>query len=696
VGVSRDQSRQTTINGSAILESLTRFGYRGRIDLVHPEATEIGGRKVYSSIRAIPEAPDLIVLSLSAARIPDAIEEAGAKGIRGAVVMAAGFSELGGEGEALERRMKASADRHKLRICGPNGLGYLNVTDGTYAGYFPCLSTERPRTGGLAIVTHSGAVGNSLLARAVDRGIGFSYVISAGNETNVTLADYIHFLTVDPNTRVISLYMEGVIDGRALRQALHGAVEAGKSVIVYKVGKSSAGAKAALSHTAKVAGEPALYRGLFRQLGVIEAQCLDDLIEIPMLMLKCARGGAGVPRGVGIVTISGGLGAIMADHFVAEGFCVPELAGTTKESLERVPLKFGSVLNPVDLTGAIQRSEAMVSDILATVAADPAVDAIVFPNASRFPQRAVELAKIMRDAATRFEKPLISVWYAGSDNDPAMRVLHEDERVACFDDPSAAARALAALRDTRLHAQRSPEMPAASPERVAAESVPKALKGLLTEPEGKAVLRAYGVSLPRETVAIDATTAAKAAEAIGFPVALKIVSPDIPHKAKVGGVALSLWCCAEVLRAFEAMMKAVAKHAPHARVEGVLVTEMVAVDVELIVGSYIDPRMGPALVIGAGGGDVEALPDISMCLLPVTDGDCARALDSLHDRRIRSLAPAKKSALVSAIARVAAMAWDLQPRLFEMDVNPMALTRQGAVLALDAMMNFREEARGNA
>ena len=694
VGVSRDQGRQTTINGSAVLESLARFSYAGRIDLVHPEASEIGGRRVFPTITALPETPDLIVMSLAAARIPAAIAESGEKGIRGAVVMSAGFSELGeGEGANLERDMKDAATLHGVRICGPNGLGYINVPDSIYAGYFPCLGTAAPKAGALSIITHSGAVGNSLLARAIDRGIGMSFVVSAGNEANVTLADYIDFMIGDPQTRVISIYMEGVVDGARLRESLERAAAAGKAVVIYKVGKSAAGAKAALSHTAKVAGEPALYRGMFRQLGVIEATRLDDLIELPMMLIKAGTRTTSIPKNVGVVTISGGLGAIMADHLSAEGFSLPELSASTQAKLAALPLKFGSTVNPVDTTAAIQRTESTLADIICIVAADPGIDVVAFPNASRFPQRALDVAGIMAATAERLDKPLVSIWYAGPDNDPAMKLLHDSKSVACFDDPAACARALAALRDFRRIAARKPEAPLV-PVPGARKAISAIAAGVLSEPAGKAVLQAYGVPVPRESTAASAREAVEQAASIGFPVAMKIVSADVPHKAKVGGVRLGLVSAAEVAGAYEEMLATVASNAPEAKLEGVLISEMVEIEAELIVGAYSDPHFGPVLVAGLGGSQVEALRDVAMCLLPATLADCRRMVDDLQDRRIRLLGEADKDTLVCVIGRIAAMAWDLQPALVELDVNPVALTRRRSVVALDAMMSFESKAAG--
>lgn len=691
IGVSRDAGHQQTMSGSTILQSLVRFGYPGRIDIVHPSGDEIGGRRSSVSIAALPQAPDAIVLALPSAAAPQAIADAGARGIRGAVVLSAGFSELANEeGTRLARKLQTAADDHGVRICGPNGLGYVNVWDKVLAGYFPSLlSSALPRPGGLSIVTQSGAVGNSLLARAMERGIGTSFVISSGNETNVSLPDYIDFLVNDPQTKVLALYLEGVVDGARLVEALRRCTDRGKPVVVYKVGKSASGAKAAMSHTAKVAGEPALYRGMFRQLGVIEAQHLDELIEIPMLLLKTSHCTGRPPVGIGVVSISGGLGAVVADHFAAEGFALPTLSEQVQRRLAELPVKLGSTANPVDTTAAIQRTEATLKDILAIVADDPQIDAVVFPNAARFPAAALNVAGIMADAAQSIAKPVLSIWYAGADNQAAIARLHESERVACFDDPAACARAMGAFRDFRL----STAAPTVSTVQAPAQARDRAgtalaLRGTLDEAASKEILRAYDVPIPNESLARSAQDAAAAADAIGFPVAMKIVSRDIPHKARVGGVRLNLSSRAAVLQAHAAMLDSVATRAPGAHIEGVLVTQMVGVRLELLVGGYRDSQFGPVLVVGMGGADVESLPDVAMRLLPVTAADCKEALESLQDRRVRLLTAHEKAALAEVVERVAAMAWDLRDELCEIDVNPVALTFEGRALALDALIKL--------
>ena len=587
-------------------------------------------------------------------------------------------------------------------LCGPNGIGFINTAARTYVSNFPSLSSVAPQTGGLAIVTHSGAVGSSLLSRAVDRGVGVSFVISSGNETGITLADYVEFLVQDETTRVIALYMEGVGDGRALRRALLAAADAGKPVVAYKVGSSEAGARAALSHTAKVAGTPALYAGLFRQTGVVQAKTLDELIEVPKLWLK--RGFAGSPgtgarplRNAAIVTISGGLGAIVADHMSAEGFDVPPLSAPTQENLSALPLAFGSVANPVDTTAAIHRSEALFSEVMQVVASDPQIDLLLVPNASRFPDAAMGTARRLAEIGERLDKPVVSVWYAGQDNAAAMRELDRCDNVANFETPEMAARALAAVRTLgQFHARafRGDTVPKAMPVPRPAASLP--MPGSLSEPAAKAILRQYGVSVVQEEVATTVQGACDAAVRIGFPIALKLVSPDVVHKARVGGVRLGLQTTVEVAAAFDAVMRGALSAQSNASIEGVLVSPMVHITAELLVGSYVDAAFGPVLVVGAGGSLVEQLQDVASCPLPASRNDCAAMLDSLSDARLKFAIAPHREKLLDVLLQIAAMASDLAPALVELDVNPLALTAEGAVFALDAVMRFENNAASAA
>ena len=687
IGVSRTIARQATVGGAAVVNNLRKFGYGGRLYVIHPEAAEIAGVPAYPSIAALPETPDMVSVAVPAAALPPLVAACGERGVKAMTIHSAGFAELGtNEGIAHERALRESATAFGIRICGPNGLGYINVPDKTFAGSFPSLETVVPRSGGLAILTQSGAVGGSLIARAADRAAGLSFVISNGNETTVSLADYIDFLVRDPRTSAIAIYLEGVADGPAFVRALAAARAARKPIVVYKVGKSEAGAKAALSHTAKVAGSAVLFSGLFRQFGVVEAEALDDLIDIPALLIKTASNRfAGPPRRAGIVTISGGLGAITTDHLAAKGIAVPPFADATQDRLRAMAIPFASTANPVDTTAAIHHNEAGMAEVLEIVADDPGIDLIIAPNASRFPQAALQTARRLDAIGATLAKPLVSIWYAGQDNGEAIALLRASDSVASFDDHASCARALAALElvvAADLRAVGEPE-----PDRQPEPRLPFEPSGVLSEADSKAILHALGVPLARERHVHGADAAARAAAEIVFPVALKIVSPDIAHKAAVGGVRLKLNSAGDVREAYDAIMRDAGSAAPSARLDGVVVSEMVPIAAELLVGTYTDATFGRALVVGVGGSLVEEIKDVAIALLPASRRDCAAMLERMHDRSLKTRIRPHLAAVVESIARIAAMAAAL-PGLVEMDINPLALTAHGNVVALDAVMKF--------
>ena len=689
IGVSRTIDRRASVGGAAVLHNLRRFGFPGRLSVIHPEVSEISGVEAFPSLAALPDLPDLVSVAVPAKRLVSIVDECGSRGIKAMTIHTAGFGELGTEaGLALEATLRKAAMAHGIQICGPNGLGFINLSERIFAGNFPSLESIAPKAGRLAILTQSGAIGGSLIARAHDRSVGLSFVISSGNETTVAMADYIDFLVSDPGTGCIAVYLEGVHDGAKFVRALRNAREAGKPIIVFKVGKTEAGAKAALSHTAKVAGSARLYAGLFRQTGVIEAEALDDLIDISSLLIKTApMRFSKPPHGAGIVTISGGLGAIIADSLAAKSLSVPAFASSTVERLREMAIPFASIANPVDTTAAIHHNEDDIATVLEIVADDPGVDVVIVPNASRFANAASQTARRLDTIGARLTKPLISIWYAGSDNAEAIAHLRESTTVVSFEDHASCARGLAALR---LRVAMTFEPGADSvvcgtqfPDRAAR------LTGMLSEAEAKNVLRAFDVNVPHELHAHGADAAVRAAAVIGFPVALKIVSADIVHKAAVGGVRLGLASAAEVSSAFDTMMRDVGGALPSARLDGVLISEMVSIGCELLVGLYVDATFGRALVVGSGGSFVEDINDVAICLLPATRRDCAQLLDHLEDRGLKARIKPHLDLVIDAITSIANLV-STMPDLIEMDINPLAVTRTGKVVALDAVMKFAD------
>ncbi|SDH50821.1 acetate--CoA ligase family protein [Pseudonocardia oroxyli] len=675
VGVSRPAPGKSKVGGYAVLQNLRRGGFAGRISVVHPSGDEIDGIRATRSIAEL-EPHDVAVIALPAAAAVTAVRGCAERGIKAFVVLSSGFGEAGTpEGDANEAALREVADEYGLAVGGPNSLGVVNILNGAWAGNFAILESTDLRPGGLAIVSQSGAIAGSLAVRASDRGVGISHIVSTGNESVTTAADVITALAAEPRVEVIALYLEGAHDGRALAEACRTARLAGKPVVVFKVGETEVGARAALSHTAKLAGTPALYRGALLQAGAVQVDSLNELVETPMVFLGTEIGRP--VRRVCVVSISGGLGAVTADALVRAGLEVPVLAGATQDGLAALELPFGAISNPVDTAGATQRRLDVFALVAEVVGADPGVDALVVPLASRFRASAESTADDLLAAAEVAGIPLYVAWFSGSDNAEFVARLRSAGGVPCFDDIEACVRA---LRGADLVSRPVAAVPDAG---VVVDL--GTVDGLLDEAASKALLAEHGLPLPRERHAHTLDEALAAADEVGYPVAVKIVSPDLAHKAAVGGVRLDVADAAELTAAYGEILAAVRAAAPTAVLDGVLVSEMVRPERELLVGVYDDDTFGPVLAVGRGGSRVEELADVEFRLLPTTTAEV--------ENLCRSHVGADRPDVLTEVARVVSgigdFAWAAREHVRELDVNPLVVTDSGEVRALDAVVSLR-------
>ncbi|MEU7812304.1 acetate--CoA ligase family protein [Pseudonocardia sp. NPDC049154] len=675
VGVSRPAPGKSKVGGYAVLQNLRRGGFAGRISVVHPSGDEIDGIRATRTIAEL-EPHDVAVVALPAAAAVTAVRECAERGIRAFVVLSSGFGEAGTpEGDANEAALGAVADEHGLAVSGPNSLGTVNILNGAWAGNFAALESTDLRPGGLAIVSQSGAIAGSLAVRAADRGIGISHIVSTGNESVTTAADVITALAAEPRVEVISLYLEGAHDGRALAEACRTARLAGKPVIVFKVGETDVGARAALSHTAKLAGTPALYRGALLQAGAVQVGSLDELVETPMAFLGTEVGRP--VRRVCVVSISGGLGAVTADALVRAGLEVPVLAHATQEGLAALQLPFGAISNPVDTAGATQRRLDVFALVAKVIAGDPGIDALVVPLASRFRASAESTAEDLLAAAEAAGIPLFVAWFSGSDNAEFVARLRAAGGVPCFDDVDACVRALRGADLVSRPVEATPDP--------AGVIDPGADGGLLDEAASKALLAEHGLPLPRERHARTLDEALAAAAEIGYPVAVKIVSTDLAHKAAVGGVRLGVADAEALAAAHGEILTAVGAAAPEAALNGVLVSEMVRPERELLVGVYDDDTFGPVLALGRGGSRVEELADVEFRLLPTT----AAEIEELCGPLLGDSPPDVVAEVARVVSDIGDFAWGARARLRELDVNPLVVTDSGEVRALDAVVSLR-------
>ncbi|MDE2572662.1 MAG: acetate--CoA ligase family protein, partial [bacterium] len=619
---------------------------------------------------------DLVIVGLPAAAVPDALRQCVAKRAGAAVVFSSGFAEIGEQGRALQDEVSRIAREGGLLLCGPNTLGFMNTFDRVLATFSQAGDYEL-QSGPVGFVTQSGAFGTAIYALARERGLGIGYFINSGNEAGVEFADLLEYVAHDPRVRVVAGYIEGVRDGRRLMQACRTAMACGKPVVIVKVGRFGAGARAASSHTGSLAGSDRIYTSVFRQLGVLRAAQEEELLDLATAFCLCdpAQG-----RRVALITQSGGAGVLMADRAEEIGLEVPALSPQTSAALREVIPVFGSTKNPVDITAQFIADPAMLESSIGLVLDDPGVDAGVFYLGLM--ERHVEtVVGRLRSVAKNATKPFVVAWAAA----PAAARHTLMESGICML-PSAtravtAVRALAAYgeaRARRVRADDAPREPA--PERRAVWPSARTFE----------LLGRYRVPLPPWRVVTSAEDAVMEAEALGYPVALKIESVDIPHKTEAGGVRLGLSCAADVAAAYEGILASARARAPSAKISGALVQRMASGGVELIAGIHRDETFGPLVMVGLGGVFVEVMEDVSFRAAPLTREDAAEMLFELKGARVfdgvRGGLRYDRQALVALLLALSDLALDQEGGLLELDLNPVRLFPEGdGLLALDAL-----------
>jgi acyl-CoA synthetase (NDP forming) len=678
IGASQDA---TKIGGRPV-ELLRRFGFPGGIYPVNPRATEVQGLPAFPSVTALPEAPDLAIIAVAAEMAPQALEECAAKGVRGAVIFSSGFAELGEAGEALQARLRETARRTGIRVLGPNCLGAVSVRERSIATFSIVLEGSLPPEGVIGIASQSGNLGSYTALLARERGAGVSRFVTTGNECDVDIADCIAFLAQDAATKVICCVLETCRDAPRLVAALEMARQAGKPVVVLKIGASEAGQAAAASHTGALAGSDAVFDAVFRRAGAVRVHSVEQLLD---LAHAAAVLGDRLPRSrrAMLLTASGGFGVLMADAASAAGLDLPMPSEATQARiLAAVP--YASPRNPVDATAQMSSRPEILAEILGAILDDENCDALLLlMSASLYlPRLRAVYMPTLRAVRERHPDKVVMLAVHG----PADAVQELNAMgFPVVDGVGPATLALAGL--CGLSAARA--LPPPSPALPAAPPLDPAR--IATEHGAKAVLAEAGVPVPAERLVGSAAEAAEAAAAIGFPVVLKIASPDLPHKTEVGGVALDLGDPAAVAAAHDAMIARVRTAAPDARIEGVLVAPMLRGGVELILGAKRDPVFGPVVLVGLGGIFAEVMQDVALRPAPVTEDEALAMLRGLKAFPVLDGARGRPKADVAAAARAVAalsrFAAQHADDVAEIDINPLLVrpAGQGAV-ALDALI----------
>ena len=687
IGASQDL---ITISGQP-LNHLVAHHYAGRLYPVNPKYQEILGVKCYAALDDLPETPDLALILINASRAAEMLRACGKKGVRFAIVFSSGYSEVGGRGIEMQRELAAVAAEFDMGIIGPNCQGMLNAAGNVYAGFGSVFFTAYD-AGAVSMVSQSGGFGFSVMNLASkDGGVHFRQMVTTGNEIGVSTLDFIEHFIDDSGTEVIAVYIEGLKDAHRLLEVGRRALAKKKPVLAWKVGNSAQGARAAASHTANLGGAMALYRAAFRQSGIIQVEDIQDVVDYSRAF-RCGK----LPGGnrVAIITVSGGAGILMTDECVARGMQVPQLAAETTEKLRAIVPAFGSIQNPVDVTAAIFNDLSLIRRTLQAVLDDPNVDAIAMINASLQGELADNIAAEITAIAVQTDKPIFLAWSARDELARAAYGRLDALKIPHFKSPVRCGRALAALSSyadsLRREERRLQEaLPACS--RPAVKAQLAVARDDYAEHAAKAVLAEYGIGVTREILATDTAAAVEAARTLGYPVVLKVQSPDIPHKTEARAVRLGIDCEAALVLAFDEILQNARAYKPGARIDGVLVQEMVAGGIETILGVTNDPLFGPAVMFGVGGIFAEVLHDVSFRMAPVTLSVARDMIDEIKGSAVlkgaRGAAPADIDALAEAIVRVSAMAVDLQDHLAELDINPLFVLPEGqGVRAGDALI----------
>lgn len=681
IGASEDQTKF----GGRLYKTLLQHKYAGEVYPINPGRDSLFGLKTFPSVSATPKAPDMVIMALPRDKVKGEIAACAARGAKAGIIITSKFSDAGPEGLALEREVVAVAAEHGMRLIGPNCLGLISPANKLVLCSSPALNVPSLIEAPIGFISQSGALMGTLFDRSYGMGIGFSHCVSVGNQADLELCDFVEFLIEDDRTQVICSYVEGIKSPQRFVELARRARAAGKPWLMVKAGATDDGSRAAYSHTASLAGDFAALKAICERENVV---MMDD----PLDMLSLARAMVRYPksrvRDVAVITTSGGGGAISADQLSHAGIGLARFDEATRTGLAE-HYSEGQASNPVDVGGRKHEGTDELGVVTAELAlADPATDLalMVLTTAPDVPGLTRQLA----DGAQRPTaggKPTLYVMLPGRVAAPAREMLVE--RGLPYVDTLA--EAMAVLRGWKAWSiYNEPDAPV-RPAGMTATVVPT--DGTLGESASKALLAQAGIPVNGERLVHNADEAVDAAGALGFPLVLKVVSPDIAHKSDVGGVALNIADADDLRRRLIAMKVSVAKAAPQARINGYSLQKQESGELELIVGARRDPQFGAQVVVGAGGVLVELLKDVAVLPAPVDASSARRAVENLKVapllRAYRGRGALDVDAVVDAIVRLGWVAHDLEGgetgRDFEIEVNPLKVRLQGqGAVAVDA------------
>ena len=677
IGASQDDTKL----GHAVLKNLLECGYQGQVHAVNTKGGEILGVRAYPTIKEVPGEVELAVIVVPERFVGQVLEECGQKGVEGVVVITSGFREVGGEGLEKEKALVDIIQRYNMRMLGPNCLGVIDTVCPLNASF----ARGMPETGQIAMMSQSGALLLAIHDWAIGEGIGFSRFVSLGNKADIDETDLLQLWDDDPHSKVIVAYLEGIADGpEFMRIAQHVGTET--PIVAIKAGTSDAGARAVSSHTGTLAGSEMAYEAAFKQAGITRADSVEELFQYA---LAFAQAPAAKGDRIAVVSNAGGAAIMATDALDRAKLRLASFQSETIRLLQAELPPGSNALNPVDVRGDADAERYRFA--LDAVLRDPEVDGVIAILIPQAVTKVDETAHIIADLVHAHHKPVLCCFMGKNLAQIGVQILRDAE-VPNYSYPEPAVEAMRAL----VERQRWLAKPPRSVERfdVDEDQVRQAFAAARSEgrlkvgdAEARQIMRAYDLTIPKSELARDPEEAVAMAEAIGYPVALKIASPDILHKTDIGGVKLNLRNATEVRDAFDLVMYRARRFMPEANIWGALVQEMVPPGKEVIIGVNRDPQFGPLLLLGLGGIYVEVLKDVSFRIAPIARWEAEEMIGELRTapllRGVRGEHPADLDSIVDCMLRVSQLAVDF-PEIVELDINPLMVHEQGkGAVALD-------------
>lgn len=673
--------------GFKILKNVVDGGYKGKVYPVNPSAEgDILNLKSYKSISEIPIPPDLAIIVIPARFVLDVAEECGKKGVKGLIVISAGFKEAGEEGKKREEMLKEIVKKYKMRMIGPNCLGVIDVVNNLNASF----AFDMPPKGKISFITQSGALGTAVLDWAAKEEIGLSKFVSFGNMADVSETDLIEDFGEDPETNVILLYLEGLKDGKKFIETAR-RVAMKKPIIMVKAGKSTAGSKAVSSHTGSLAGSDNAYNAGLKQAGVIRANSVQELFDYAMTFSSQP-----VPKGrkVAIVTNAGGPAVMATDAIEAEGLTPAAISEKGETLLKEFLSPAANVHNPVDILGdALADTYGKAMEIVLSEDGVDAVVAILTPQVvTQIPESAEKIAHISR----KYKKPVVASFMGGKRIEDGVKVLMK-KGIPNYPFPERAVssiRAMVNYKEWKEKKKGEIKRFDVNKEKAARiiDDIKKSGRKTAGDIEGREILASYGITTVDSFLAKNISECKRYFKRIGSPVVMKLVSPDILHKTEAGGVKVGIASVKDIEISFKEIIDSARRYKKDAVIEGVQIQPLISGGTEVIVGVSKDPQFGHLLMFGLGGIYVELLKDVSFRVIPITDIDAVEMIEEIKTSKMlkgfRNIPERDIEAIKDVLLRISQLCMDFQ-EIEEMDINPLIVFEKGAgVIAVDARFSF--------